>query len=199
MLDEFVEIGKRAKEKSKAVEEPTCLPDLKKQVIDNKISMANIPTRYRRGLEEYNLPFKITMFAGKSDGLFLCGKTGTQKSSIAGAVTIEAIKRGKVGCAVWVSIPSIVQEIKSSSKPAAKKTPFDIISNLRKENSILILDDLGTERENEWDEEIINNILWQSYDWTQKLIITSNFKPEDIYTNPAVIRRLKMLQVEEIK
>jgi len=132
-------------------------------------------------------------------GLYLYGKTGSRKSSFAGAVVIDLIKNKKYSGVIWHPILSLVQMVKSAILPASRQTPYEILKQSNNNRKILVLDDLGRERETDWDADIINSFIWQAYDNNQFVIVTSNLKPSELYPDPAVTRRLEALKLIEMK
>ena len=135
----------------------------------------------------------------ESNGLYLHGDTGSRKSSLAAAIVKQLLVRQVYSTLNWLPILELVQRVKSSTGFASKETPYQILKSNGRKKSILVLDDLGRERETDWDEDIINSFIWQAYDNAQYLIITSNLPPDELYPDPAVKRRLKELQIMEIK
>lgn len=78
-------------------------------------------------------------------GLVFAGKSGVGKSHLSVAISKEVMKQ-KYSC-LFISIPQLMTSIKSTYRRDSEKTEMDILNGLQKVD-LLVLDDLGAEREN---------------------------------------------------
>ena len=105
----------------------------------------------------------------RDNGLFLSGPTGTGKTHLAVAVLQESLLKGHSG--LFVTMPDFLDEIKSSFAPGAEKSD---IMNEAKKTSLLVLDDVGTEKLTDFVAEQMFTLINHRYVNKLPTIITSN-------------------------
>jgi DNA replication protein DnaC len=122
--------------------------------------------------------------------LFLYGETGTGKTMIAYCTARKWILEGHKVCVVKAI--DMFNQIRSGFSDNSK-TDADEIRRFYSEVPYLVLDDLGSEKHNEWVEEIIYKLIDDRRDYLRPTIITSNMKPSGISKRygARVIRRIK--------
>jgi DNA replication protein DnaC len=170
---------------------------------------SNIPEKYR-GLElsDFKLDFYgddrkiattiksafkgyISDFMSVGKGLYLFGKTkGTGKTRGACIVLNELQKKGY--SVKFTNSGQILQDIKDSwsERAAYERT---VIDDLR-EIDILLIDDFGVEKANDWRQEQYYNIINERYMSKRVTIFTSNYdlkELENINYDSRIISRIK--------
>lgn len=155
---------------------------LRANEVSEIMDQINVPKRYRNA--------DIAMFCDaigeKPDwshrGFCLRGVTGCGKSTLAAALLRDRLMRDKslkVSSVDWISVVSYVERIKSAAHPQSKERGYDILTSYRKKR-LLVIDDLGKQRDHDWDKSALISLLWQAYDESQDLIITTQKKLSDI-------------------
>jgi DNA replication protein DnaC len=132
-------------------------------------------------------------------GLFITGPVGCGKTHIASAIVHELAKENIY--TLFVFVPDFLDEIRASYHEDEedgydRENPFE----LAKQSTVLVLDDLGTEKITEWAREKLLQLI--NYRMNNKLatIITTNLSMNDISERlgERIQSRLKLM-CEEIK
>lgn len=116
-------------------------------------------------------------------GLLLCGQVGTGKSFLAAAIANELISQG-TPC-LMTNFSRIISRI--SEKFGGDQKYLDNLSRF----DLLIIDDLGAERDTEFTWEKVMNVIDARYRAGLPLIITTNLTPKELY-DPSDIRRQRV-------
>lgn len=116
-------------------------------------------------------------------GLLLCGSVGTGKSFLAAAIANELISRG-TPC-LMTNFSRIISRI--SEKFGGDQKYLDDLNRF----DLLIIDDLGAERDSEFTWEKVMNVIDARYRAGLPLIVTTNLSPKAIY-DPSDIRRQRV-------
>lgn len=116
-------------------------------------------------------------------GLLLCGQVGTGKSFLAAAIANELISQG-TPC-LMTNFSRIISRI--SEKFGGDQQYLDNLNRF----DLLIIDDLGTERDTEFTWEKVMNVVDARYRAGLPLIVTTNLSPKDLY-DPSDIRRQRV-------
>ena len=126
---------------------------------------ARQPKAYKFALD-YLTNWRENLKSGKS--LFFVGDVGTGKSHLAYAILNGLIKRGVPGIAA--SVPDLMDDLRD----------FDDSGRIEalKEIDLLVLDDLGSQKNSEWVTERLFIILNARYSELKPTIITSNHRLE---------------------
>jgi len=113
--------------------------DLKKATFENYIPDTTSQKEALAAAKQYVINFDKTI------GLIFAGKTGVGKSHLVVAISKEIVK--KKHTSLFISIPRLMTAIKDTYRKDSEKSELDIFKVLQKVD-LLILDDLGAEREN---------------------------------------------------
>lgn len=116
-------------------------------------------------------------------GLLLCGSVGTGKSFLAAAIANELISQG-TPC-LMTNFSRIISRI--SEKFGGDQKYLDNLNRF----DLLIIDDLGAERDSEYMWEKVMDVIDARYRAGLPLIVTTNLKPKDLY-DPSDIRRQRV-------
>lgn len=116
-------------------------------------------------------------------GLLLCGSVGTGKSFLAAAIANELISQG-TPC-LMTNFSRIISRI--SEKFGGDQKYLDDLNRF----DLLIIDDLGAERDSEFTWEKVMNVIDARYRAGLPLIVTTNLNPKDLY-DPSDIRRQRV-------
>lgn len=116
-------------------------------------------------------------------GLLLCGQVGTGKSFLAAAIANELISQG-TPC-LMTNFSRIISRI--SEKFGGDQKYLDNLNRF----DLLIIDDLGAERDSEYMWEKVMAVIDARYRAGLPLIVTTNLKPKDLY-DPSDIRRQRV-------
>ncbi|UVX67669.1 MAG: AFG1-like ATPase [Namikivirus ikeda] len=116
-------------------------------------------------------------------GLLLCGSVGTGKSFLAAAIANELISQG-TPC-LMTNFSRIISRI--SEKFGGDQKYLDDLNRF----DLLIIDDLGAERDTEFTWEKVMNVIDARYRAGLPLIITTNLGPKD-FTDRGDIRRQRV-------
>lgn len=116
-------------------------------------------------------------------GLLLCGQVGTGKSFLAAAIANELINQG-TPC-LMTNFSRIISRV--SEKFGGDQKYLDDLNRF----DLLIIDDLGAERDTEFTWEKVMNVIDARYRAGLPLIITTNLGPKD-FTERGDIRRQRV-------
>lgn len=116
-------------------------------------------------------------------GLLLCGQVGTGKSFLAACIANELINQG-TPC-LMTNFSRIISRI--SEKFGGDQKYLDDLNRF----DLLIIDDLGAERDTEFTWEKVMNVIDARYRAGLPLIITTNFDPKD-FADRGDIRRQRV-------
>ena len=110
-------------------------------------------------------------------GLWLVGKVGTGKTTLAMVVAQAALERRRtVGI---YSAPKLLSELRRTFGDDSQGTFHDIIDALAAVD-LMHLDDAGAERSNEWVLEQLYTIVNARYEDERSIIVTSNLEPTEL-------------------
>lgn len=116
-------------------------------------------------------------------GLLLCGQVGTGKSFLAAAIANELINQG-TPC-LMTNFSRIISRV--SEKFGGDQKYLDDLNRF----DLLIIDDLGAERDTEFTWEKVMNVIDARYRAGLPIIITTNFGPKD-FADRGDIRRQRV-------
>lgn len=116
-------------------------------------------------------------------GLLLCGQVGTGKSFLSAAIANELISQG-TPC-LMTNFSRLISRI--SEKFGGDQKYLDGLNRF----DLLVIDDLGAERDSEFTWEKVMNVIDSRYRAGLPLIVTTNLGPKD-FTDRADIRRQRV-------
>lgn len=116
-------------------------------------------------------------------GLLLCGQVGTGKSFLAACIANELVSQG-TPC-LMTNFNRIISRV--SEKFGGDQKYLDDLNRF----DLLIIDDLGAERDTEFTWEKVMNVIDARYRAGLPLIITTNLEPKD-FTDRGDIRRQRV-------
>ena len=110
-------------------------------------------------------------------GLYFCGDVGTGKTHLAVAVMNELMTRKRVP-SLFVTVPELLDNMRGAYNDPGRD--IDEWMDSVKNADLLLLDDLGAERANEWVRERIFVIVNHRYREELPTTFTSNTGPKDL-------------------
>ncbi|WP_050179586.1 ATP-binding protein [Domibacillus robiginosus] len=124
---------------------------------------------------------------GEKARLVMMGTSGQGKSHLALGAAKYAEQLGKG--AIFIEVPTLKQLLQSTFGNDTDLKQIDIFRAFR-ECDLLVLDDLGSEKEGEWIDEVLFNILNDRL--SKPLIITTNLSMNELYQryHPRMIDRM---------
>lgn len=134
-------------------------------------------THFDKGLWHWIENFQV------GSNLFIHGRTGTRKTTLAVHVAQELIKRYAVS-ARYIDADDYVEMIKESfdyggQLPEMYSTPH-LLKYIKNTFDIVILDNLGQERMTEFSSHTLSGLIKKRYDQMRSTIIVSPFNVMDI-------------------
>ena len=145
--------------------------DVPTKYLDRRFSTFN---PYTRELESrLDLARRV---ATERTSALLFGPPGSGKSHLAISIMAHWVARGARGRSDQRSqlLPKV---------PNSLRSPRDIVEDLVHDASFALLDDLGTQRDNETGRIAILYLIDQAYAAGQRLIVTSNLTPTQLTSN----------------
>lgn len=123
-------------------------------------------------------------------GLLLCGQVGTGKSFLAACIANELINQG-TPC-LMTNFSRIISRV--SEKFGGDQKYLDDLNRF----DLLIIDDLGAERDTEFTWEKVMNVIDARYRAGLPLIITTNFGPKDFADHGDIRRQRVFSRLKEM-
>lgn len=118
----------------------------------------------------------------KGKGLMLYGNVGTGKTFLSACIVNDLVDIG-YGC-YFTSLPRLVNQISDASE----KQKF--IDHLNKYD-LLVIDDLASERDTEYMNEMVQMVIDQRYQSGKPLIVTTNLTADEL-KNPADVKKQRL-------
>jgi DNA replication protein DnaC len=117
-------------------------------------------------------------FAQHPEGwLFMYGSRGTGKSHLAAAIAnhlLAASDPSRQSLVLFLTVPGLLNMLRSGFE----RGDHDELLALTKEVDVLILDDLGVERVNDWVRETLYEVTHARWQTESPLVVVSNLRPD---------------------
>lgn len=122
-------------------------------------------------------------------GLYFHSATkGSGKTFLSTILGNELIKRGKR--VLWYSMPNLLQEVKNSYDRESGTSTAEVLNKIRNA-PILILDDIGVERQTSWVNETVFSFLDHRMATCKPTLFTSNHLPDELAYDERIIDRIR--------
>jgi DNA replication protein DnaC len=124
-------------------------------------------------------------------GLWFHGPSGTGKTTLAMLVAKVAMEAGHT-VAIY-SMPRLLSELRTTYRDDAEIQDVELLDRLANVE-LLVIDDLGTERRNDWVLEQLYVIINARYEEERPLVVTTNvIEPDELaaQVTPRVLSRLE--------
>lgn len=164
--------------------------------IAKALERSGVPLRYRSAsLLHFESGYSVRWGRG---GCFLTGAPGVGKTHLAAALLRDRLRAGHqhsllsvrdlgdgeeyfipLHSAVWVSVPQLLMEVRSTYRQKAVETEADVIRRYRRPK-LLVLDDFAAEKVTDWSLSSVYLILSMRINEMRDTIVTSNSTLEDI-------------------
>lgn len=122
---------------------------------------------------------KFEKYKEKGLGLMMSGTKGTGKTHLAAAITINLINRGIP--VIMNTMIKLLGKIKETYDGDLKETETSLI-DLYSTVDLLVIDDLGKERPNEWTLEKLYTIVNNRYENLLPIVVTTNYDIDRLIT-----------------
>lgn len=175
-------------EEDKRVEENTAKQDRLKQIITNSLMDEGFKekTFYNwnhdlgnekmyRVAKKYSS--KFAELKKESIGLFIVGEAGNGKTFTTCCIANELLDNYIP--VICVSIDSLLKRIQQTFNSWGKEGQSTILNSLTSAE-LIIIDDLGTEQDSEWNQTTVYNIIDEIYRSKTPLIISTNVSLQDV-------------------
>jgi DNA replication protein DnaC len=119
----------------------------------------------------------FTVGQSASRGLMFSGSVGCGKTHLAVAILRGVIERGFTG--LYWNVPDLFRAIRSTFGEHPEQTESELLAEMTGVD-LLVLDDLGAERANEFVGERLYMIVNRRYEAGMPMIVTTNFTDADL-------------------
>lgn len=114
------------------------------------------------------------------DGLILTGPSGSGKSHLAVAIVKAIAATGKT--AIFQSVPELLARLRATYEKGGNEDAEEEIFDSLNSCDLLVLDDIGAEKQSVWTEEKLYLLIDRRYRDKRSTIVTTNLRPVDLET-----------------
>lgn len=129
------------------------------------------------------------VYDSEKNGLIICGSCGTGKTHLAAAIANSLADEGV--SVLFDTFGGHLEKLKEEFNSNGEPKYLNFMKNV----DMLILDDVGKEKQTEWSESVMFGIINSRYESMKPVIITSNFSQselEDYFGNACYSRLVEM-------
>ena len=140
----------------------------------------------KRAYEACKRYVDLKVYDHEKNGLIICGSYGTGKTHLAAAIANQVVSKGV--SVLFDTYGGHLEKIKNEFSVNAGAAYL----NLMRSVDMLILDDVGKEKQTEWSASIMFDVINHRYESMKPIIITSNFNGKQLeeYFGEACYSRL---------
>lgn len=144
------------------------------------------PSDNSRAYEVCKRYVDLKAYDGEKNGLILCGSYGTGKTHLAAAISNQLINQGV--SVLFDTYGGHLEKLKAEFNAGGSPKYLSLMRNV----DMLVLDDVGKERQTEWSQSILFDVVNHRYEDMKPIIITSNFNSKQLeeYFGEACYSRL---------
>ena len=143
--------------------------EVQEEILESKLISARIPKRFEGANPKDGKEIK------DGDGYWFVGAVGTGKTWQAVA-TLKKFVLNFQGTGLFVTVPDLLEEIRRGYNDRQQGDFLDRVCSV----GLLVLDDLGVEKQTEWVSEKLYQIINGRYNSVHPTIVTSNLSVESI-------------------
>lgn len=140
----------------------------KKTILYNKIQQ--LPKKYREIISDH-----LPKVKNLNENLYLYGECGTGKSVLLASIYKELARQGED--VHWLNSNELFIELYSRMN---KDTAYDYITELKKDGKILFIDDIGSEKPNDYVRSIFYNLVNHYEENELRIYFSSNFSLDEL-------------------
>jgi DNA replication protein DnaC len=150
------------------------IPKRYRQVAFDRPPVTYMPAPVVRVVRRFCETIDDQVEAGR--GLWLMGKVGTGKTTLAMLVSRAALDAGR-SVAIY-SLPRLLAEIRTTFDEAAESSYVELLDRLTAVD-LLHIDDVGAERTSPWVLEQLYSLINARYEYERSMVITTNITEPD--------------------
>lgn len=126
------------------------------------------------------------IYDSEKNGLIICGSYGTGKTHLAASIANYAVEHGM--STLFDTYGGHLEKLKSEFNVSGEPKHLNLMRNV----DFLVLDDVGKEKQTEWSQSIMFDVINHRYENMKPIIITSNFSNRELanYFGEACYSRL---------
>ena len=164
--------------------------DIRQEQLKDRLTSAKIPKRFKDAEPNEGKEIK------EGNGYWFVGAVGTGKTWLAVATLKKYILKGGKG--LFITVPDLLEEIRRGYNDRYQGDYLHKVCGV----DLLVLDDLGVEKQTEWVIEKLYQIINHRYNEMKPTLVTSNLSVEsveDLLGQRLVSRLLGLCEVVLLK